>query len=45
MKIIAIVCLSIMAYLSPNVTSPNIYQFTMTSIEGKPVSLKNMKAR
>lgn len=45
MKIIAIVCLSIMAYLSPNVTSPNIYQFTMNNIEGMPVSLKKYEGK
>lgn len=45
MKTLALVCLSLIAYLMPNVNGPSIYQFTMNSIEGKPVPLKQYEGK
>ncbi len=42
---IALVCISLMAYLTPNVSSSTVYQFTMNSIEGKPVPLKSYEGK
>lgn len=45
MKLIALLSIAFMAYLAPGVQSPNIYQFTMNSIDGKPVSLKKYEGK
>ncbi len=45
MKTIALICVSLLAYLTPSVTGSTVYQFTMNSIEGKPVPLKNYEGK
>ncbi len=45
MKAIAVLCIGLMSFILPSVTSPNIYQFTMNSIEGKPVPLAQYKGK
>ena len=46
MKAIAVaLCIGLMSFILPSITSPNIYQFTMKSIEGKPVPLAQYKGK
>lgn len=45
MKTIAILCIGLMAYLTPGTQSPTVYQFTMNSIEGKHVPLKQYEGK
>ncbi len=45
MKTIALLLIGLASYLTPVVQSPTIYQFTMNSIEGKPVPLEQYKGK
>lgn len=42
---IALICFGLMAYLTPGGPSQTVYQFTMNSIEGKPVPLKKYEGK
>lgn len=45
MKAITLVLVSLVAFFAPNTNTPTVYQFTMNSIEGKPVSLKQYEGK
>ena len=45
MKAITLVLVSLVAFFTPTTNAPNVYQFTMNSIEGKPVSLKQYEGK